>query len=103
MEFMTWSPAPATTLPLFDRISDGMLGGDYNENLQATNDSDYTLLASDDVSIFFDNSFVTKTSLTSVSPGESFQTFLGIDPAVKVSEIRGRGRRQVTVYGWRER
>ena len=51
---------------------------------QATNNTDYLLLASNDVSIFFDNSFVTKTSLTSVSPGESFQTFLGIDPAVKV-------------------
>ncbi|CAM9132840.1 unnamed protein product [Ectocarpus fasciculatus] len=50
----------------------------------ATNNTDYLLLASEDVSIFFDNSFVTKTSLTSVSPGESFQTFLGIDPAVKV-------------------
>lgn len=53
---------------------------------QATNNTDYLLLASDDVSIFFDNSFVTKTSLTSVSPGESFQTFLGIDPAVKVKK-----------------
>ncbi|CAN0300733.1 unnamed protein product, partial [Ectocarpus sp. 13 AM-2016] len=51
---------------------------------KATNNTDYLLLASIDVSIFFDNSFVTKTSLTSVSPGESFQTFLGIDPAVKV-------------------
>ncbi|CBN77790.1 conserved unknown protein [Ectocarpus siliculosus] len=50
----------------------------------ATNNTDYLLLASEDVSIFFDNSFVAKTSLTSVSPGESFQTFLGIDPAVKV-------------------
>eukprot|EP00903_Cladosiphon_okamuranus_P006879 g6699.t1 len=52
---------------------------------KATNNTDYLLLASDDVSIFFDNSFVTKTSLTSVSPGESFQTFLGIDPAVKIT------------------
>ncbi|CAN0048331.1 unnamed protein product [Ectocarpus sp. 12 AP-2014] len=52
---------------------------------KATNNTDYLLLASNDVSIFFDNSFVTKTSLTSVSPGESFQTFLGIDPAVKVT------------------
>ncbi|CAN0120550.1 unnamed protein product [Scytosiphon promiscuus] len=52
---------------------------------KATNNTDYLLLASDDVSIFFDNSFVTKTSLTSVSPGESFQTFLGIDPAVKIN------------------
>ncbi|CBN77797.1 conserved unknown protein [Ectocarpus siliculosus] len=51
---------------------------------KATNNTDYLLLASNDVSIFFDNSFVTKTSLASVSPGESFQTFLGIDPAVKI-------------------
>lgn len=92
MKFMTPTPAPPPR-HLSDRISNGMSGGDYNETFQATNDSDYTLLASDDVSIFFDNSFVTKTSLTSVSPGESFQTFLGIDPAVKVvNEIRGRGR-----------
>ncbi|CAN0444916.1 unnamed protein product [Pylaiella littoralis] len=52
---------------------------------KATNNTDYLLLASDDVSIFFDNSFVTKTSINSVSPGESFQTFLGIDPAVKIT------------------
>eukprot|EP00752_Nemacystus_decipiens_P006822 g6124.t1 len=52
---------------------------------KATNNTDYLLQASDDVSIFFDNSFVTKTSLASVSPGESFQTFLGIDPAVKIT------------------
>ncbi|CAM9390615.1 unnamed protein product [Ectocarpus sp. 8 AP-2014] len=52
---------------------------------KATNNTDYLLLASNDVSIFFDNSFVTKTSLTSVAPGESFQTFLGIDPAVKIT------------------
>ncbi|CAM9377083.1 unnamed protein product [Ectocarpus sp. 6 AP-2014] len=52
---------------------------------KATNNTDYLLLASNDVSIFFDNSFVAKTSLTSVSPGESFQTFLGIDPAVKIT------------------
>ena len=51
---------------------------------QATNNTDYLLLASDDVSIFFGNSFATKTSLESVSPGETFQTFLGIDPTVKV-------------------
>lgn len=51
---------------------------------QATNDTDYLLLASEDVSVFFDNSFVTKTGLATVSPGESFQAFLGTDPAVKV-------------------
>lgn len=52
---------------------------------QATNDTDYLLLASEDVSIFFGNSFASKTSLDSVSPGESFQAFLGIDPSVKVN------------------
>ncbi|CAM9779998.1 unnamed protein product, partial [Hapterophycus canaliculatus] len=51
---------------------------------KATNSTDYLLLASDAVSVFFDNSFVAKTSLNSVSPGESFQTFLGVDPAVKI-------------------
>lgn len=51
---------------------------------KATNNTDYLLLASDDVSIYFDNSFVNKTSLAFVSPGESFQTFLGVDPAVKI-------------------
>eukprot|EP00904_Undaria_pinnatifida_P004389 jgi/Undpi1/13951/HiC_scaffold_9.g03602.m1 len=52
---------------------------------KATNDTDYLLLASDDVSIFFGNSFATKTSLESVSPGETFQAFLGIDPTVKIN------------------
>eukprot|EP00752_Nemacystus_decipiens_P003003 g2786.t1 len=51
---------------------------------KATNNTDYLLLASEDVSVFFDKSFVAKTNLTSVSPGESFQTFLGTDPAVKI-------------------
>lgn len=59
---------------------------------QATNDSDYLLLASDDVSVFFDNSLATKTSLASVSPGESFQAFLGTDPAVKVNVKRPQRR-----------
>ncbi|CAN0080877.1 unnamed protein product [Pylaiella littoralis] len=49
------------------------------------NNTDYFLLASDDVTLFLDNSFVAKTNINSVFPGESFQTFLGIDPAVKVT------------------
>ncbi|CAM9996220.1 unnamed protein product [Ascophyllum nodosum] len=52
---------------------------------KATNHTEYELLPSDDVSIFFDDNFTTKTSMTSVSPGESFQAFIGIDPAVKVT------------------
>jgi hypothetical protein len=55
------------------------------QQAKAVNVTDYLLLASDDVSIFFDNRFVTKTALRSVSPGESFDVFLDIDPAVKVS------------------
>ena len=58
------------------------------ELLQATNHTEYELLPSDDVSIFFDDNFTTKTSMTSVSPGESFQAFIGIDPAVKVCNAR---------------
>lgn len=57
----------------------------HNITQQATNNSAYLLLPSDDVSVFFDNNFVTKTSLASVSPGQSFQAFLGTDPAVKVN------------------
>ena len=56
---------------------------------QATNDTDYLLLASEDVSIFLGNSFAAKTSLESVSPGETFQAFLGIDPSLKVNATRG--------------
>lgn len=52
--------------------------------LQATNNTDYQLLESENVSIFVDNNFVAKTTLASVSPGESFQTCLGYDPAIKV-------------------
>lgn len=68
-----------SALPLTDPVCAG-----GRDNLQATNNTDYLLLASANVSIFFDNSFVAKTNLRSVSPGESFQTFLGVDPAVKV-------------------
>lgn len=52
--------------------------------VQATNNTDYQLLESKNVSIFVDSNFVAKTSMNSVSPGESFQTCLGYDPAIKV-------------------
>jgi len=53
---------------------------------QAWNTSDYPLLASQSVSIFFDNSFVAASTMKAVSPGEDFESFLGVDPAVKVEQ-----------------
>lgn len=50
-----------------------------------TNTSAYTLLASKQVNVFVDNSFVSKTQLNVVAPGETFRTFLGVDKAVKVT------------------
>ena len=61
-----------------DSLSDG------RNNVQVTNCNNYLLLASSNVSIFFVKGFVAKTNLRSVPPGESFQMFLGVDPAVKV-------------------
>jgi len=48
------------------------------------NTSQYILLAGP-TSVFMDGSFVCKSSLPNVSPGESFSTSLGIDPAIRVT------------------
>lgn len=56
--------------------------------LQTTNDTDFLLLSSKEVSIFFNNTFVTKTTIANVSPGESFVTCLGVDQSVKVSLVK---------------
>ena len=48
------------------------------------NTSNYPLLPSNKVSVFFDGSFVATTDLDHVSPGESFRSFLGVDPSVKL-------------------
>ncbi|CAM9101707.1 unnamed protein product [Laminaria digitata] len=52
---------------------------------KATNNTDYLLLASDSVSVFLDNSFTSRTSMAFVSPGETFQTFLGMDPTIQTT------------------
>lgn len=54
--------------------------------LQATttNNSDYPLLAGP-AAVFFDNNFVAQSQLRAVNPGETFDSFLGVDGAVKVS------------------
>jgi len=48
------------------------------------NSSDYPILSSNHVSIFLDTTFVSKTSLAAVSPGEYFHSFLGVEPSVKI-------------------
>jgi uncharacterized protein (TIGR02231 family) len=60
--------------------------------LRATllNVTDYHILSSPDVSIFFGNSFVSRTNLRSVAPGESFDLFLGKDPACRVTRLPDR-------------
>eukprot|EP00456_Euglypha_rotunda_P014683 TRINITY_DN14648_c0_g2_i7.p1 TRINITY_DN14648_c0_g2~~TRINITY_DN14648_c0_g2_i7.p1 ORF type:complete len:327 (+),score=23.48 TRINITY_DN14648_c0_g2_i7:275-1255(+) len=50
------------------------------------NTSDFPLLPSPNVNIFFDNNFVSKSSIKAVSPGEDFEAFLGVDPAVKIEQ-----------------
>eukprot|EP01040_Poterioochromonas_malhamensis_P005665 gene5665-6089_t len=51
------------------------------------NSSPYPLLASDNVSIYLDGNFISKSSLKQTSAGESFQIFVGVDPAVKVEYL----------------
>eukprot|EP00121_Abeoforma_whisleri_P014898 Awhi_evm1s13737 len=53
--------------------------------VRALNSSAYPILASDLVSVFFDGSFVCKTSLKNIYPNESFSVFLGTDNTLKVS------------------
>jgi len=48
------------------------------------NSSNYPLLASDRVSVFFDGSFVTTSTLRHTSPGEKIVMFLGVDTSIKV-------------------
>ena len=45
-----------------------------------TNTSPYLLLASEQVNVFCDGSFIAQTRLNDVNPGESFRSFLGVDP-----------------------
>eukprot|EP00917_Polyrhabdina_sp_WS-2016_P017072 GHVP01036907.1.p1 GENE.GHVP01036907.1~~GHVP01036907.1.p1 ORF type:complete len:627 (-),score=118.09 GHVP01036907.1:172-2052(-) len=49
------------------------------------NTSEYSFLKSSNVSIFIDNSFVARSSISAVSPNEQFAVFLGVDPAVRVN------------------
>jgi archaellum component FlaF (FlaF/FlaG flagellin family) len=51
------------------------------------NNSPYPLLSSDNVSIYLDGNFMSKSSLKQANTGESFQVFIGVDPAVKVEYL----------------
>ena len=59
---------------------------DANAYLQSKtrNTSDYPFLPSEKVSVFFDGTFVTTSRMRHVFPGESFNSFLGRDPSVRV-------------------
>lgn len=50
---------------------------------EITNDTDFPLLAGE-TNIFLDNNFVTSGSINTISPSETFWTFLGIDEGIKV-------------------
>jgi uncharacterized protein (TIGR02231 family) len=66
---------------------------------KAANPSDYSLLSSPNMNVYLDGSFITKTELPeNVSPGESFTTFVGVDPTVKL-EYRPVKTRERT-SGW---
>eukprot|EP01080_Neovahlkampfia_damariscottae_P004175 gene4175-7485_t len=51
--------------------------------VKATNDSDYPLLPGE-MNVFFDNNFIATGVMKSVSPKEEFESYLGVDPSVKV-------------------
>ncbi|CAM9543217.1 unnamed protein product [Ectocarpus fasciculatus] len=59
---------------------------DASAYLQAKvlNTSRFPLLSSEKVSVFMDGNFISTTKMRPVSPGESFNIFLGVDPALKV-------------------
>lgn len=59
---------------------------DASAYLQAKvlNTSRFPLLSSEKVSVFMDGNFISTTKMRPVSPGESFDIFLGVDPALKV-------------------
>ena len=51
--------------------------------VKATNTSDFTFLAGP-MLVFFDNNYIARSKLPTVSPSEEFEAFLGRDEAIKV-------------------
>jgi uncharacterized protein (TIGR02231 family) len=62
------------------------------------NNSPFPLLASQNVSIYLDGNFMSKSTMKQASSGESFQIFIGVDPSVKVEYLPVR-KEQYT-KGW---
>ena len=54
------------------------------QQAKVVNTSRYPLLPSQKVSVFMDGNFISTSTMRLVSPGESFNIFLGVDPALKV-------------------
>ena len=54
---------------------------------KAKNTSGYPLLKSNKVNIYLDGNFVSKSSMKQANSGETFQFFIGVDPAVKVEYL----------------
>jgi len=51
--------------------------------VKTINDTDFPLLPGT-MNVFFDNNFIATGFMKSVSPKEEFESFLGVDPAVKI-------------------
>jgi uncharacterized protein (TIGR02231 family) len=66
--------------------------------VKTTNTSQYHLLPSEKVSVFLDGSFTTTSKLQDISPGESFNTFLGVDGAIRVEHKQIKS--QSSSSGW---
>lgn len=65
---------------------------------KAQNTSFFPFLASDKVSVFLDNNFISTTSLLQANSGEYFNVYLGVDPGVKVEYMPCRTVNKVK--GW---
>ncbi|KAF7340145.1 hypothetical protein MVEN_01933000 [Mycena venus] len=53
-------------------------------NARITNESEYTLLAGT-ASVYVDGSFISRTAVPAVSPQESFDCPLGLDPSIRIT------------------
>eukprot|EP01062_Namystynia_karyoxenos_P066310 TRINITY_DN60273_c0_g1_i1.p1 TRINITY_DN60273_c0_g1~~TRINITY_DN60273_c0_g1_i1.p1 ORF type:complete len:635 (+),score=188.75 TRINITY_DN60273_c0_g1_i1:94-1905(+) len=61
----------------------GITQAAYLQSL-TNNTSEFPLLASDSVNVFVDGTYVGRSGMSAVSPGEQFSTYVGEDPAVRV-------------------
>lgn len=62
------------------------------------NTSSYPILPSSKVSVYYDGNFIANSNLKQASSGESFNVFLGVDPAVKCDYMPVRVENRIK--GW---